>query len=143
LLDDPTDEVFAWLQSCEEGSIAFPVLEPELFLDKPYKVELSKNELTSLEVNTAEECRFFTIITIPDDPTKMTANLKAPIVINVKKRIARQCILQSSRYEIRTPIFSILQQRVVQNPNFSFKETSEEMDVSISLESLKTKEINL
>lgn len=31
LLDDPTDEIFAWLQSCEEPGIAFPLLEPELF----------------------------------------------------------------------------------------------------------------
>ena len=31
LLDDPNDEIFAWLQSCEVPQIAFPVLEPELF----------------------------------------------------------------------------------------------------------------
>ena len=32
LLDDPNDEIFAWLQSCEVPGIAFPILEPELFV---------------------------------------------------------------------------------------------------------------
>ena len=31
LLDDPNDDIFAWLQSCELPSVAFPVLEPEIF----------------------------------------------------------------------------------------------------------------
>ena len=30
LLDDPIDEIFAWLQSCEEPGIAFPLLEPRI-----------------------------------------------------------------------------------------------------------------
>ena len=44
LLDDPNDDIFAWLQSCDEPAIAFPVLEPELFSDA-YKVSLAKADL--------------------------------------------------------------------------------------------------
>lgn len=44
LLDDPTDEIFAWLQSCDEPSIAFPVLEPELFLES-FSMNLTKEIL--------------------------------------------------------------------------------------------------
>ena len=90
LLDDPNDEIFAWLQSCEEPAIAFPVLEPELFAES-YRITLAKSEIETLKLQNAEEKRMFCIITIPDDPTLMTANMKAPIVINPTLRLARQC----------------------------------------------------
>ncbi|HMN67615.1 MAG TPA: flagellar assembly protein FliW [Bdellovibrionales bacterium] len=120
LLDDPTDEIFAWLQSCEEPGIAFPLLEPELFTTG-YKVTLAKHDMEVLGLKSQEGVRYFTIITIPQDPTQMTANLKAPIVINVDKRLARQCVLQDNQLNIREPIFTRLQQRVVQHPNTPVK----------------------
>ena len=92
LLDDPNDEIFAWLQSCDEPSIAFPVLEPELF-EEGFSLKLSKADLQSLDETEAQKLRSFCIITIPEDPAKMTANLKAPIVVNVNKRIARQLLV--------------------------------------------------
>ena len=112
LLDDPTDEVFAWLQSCDDPDIAFPVLEPELFAQN-YKIDLSRHDLNALGLERVDQARCFTIVTIPQDPTQMTANLKAPILINIKERAARQCVLQDSQLAIREPIFSKLQQRVV------------------------------
>lgn len=120
LLDDPNDEIFAWLQSCEDAAIAFPVLEPELFR-QDYKLALNKHDLESLKAPSGEGLRCFCIITIPNDPTQMTANLKAPVVINVAGRVARQCVLQDNHLAIREPIFALLQQRVVQNPGATIK----------------------
>lgn len=132
LLDDPSDEIFAWLQSCESSHIAFPVLEPELFTEA-YKVTLTKSDLEALKLQSQEKARYFSIVTIPDDPTQMTANLKAPIVVNVNERVARQCVLQDNNLAIREPIFTKLQQRVVQNPSVSIKNQSAGMDVAIKL----------
>jgi flagellar assembly factor FliW len=73
------------------------------------------------------------VITIPQDPTQMTANLKAPIVINVAKRLARQCVLQDNQLNIREPIFTRLQQRVVQNPNISIKSQASASGVAVKL----------
>ena len=111
LLDDPNDEIFAWLQSCEMPEVAFPVLEPELFA-ADYKINISKTDMEALKLKSMERVRFFSIITIPEDATQMTANLKAPIVINVADRQARQCVLQDNDLAIREPIFSRLQQRM-------------------------------
>lgn len=132
LLDDPNDEIFAWLQSCDEPAIAFPVLEPELFSDN-YRINLAKNDLEALRMSSSQGARLFCIVTIPDDPTQMTANLKAPIVINIEARIARQCVLQDNNLAIREPIFVKLQQRVVQNPHQSIKAQSHGLDVAIRL----------
>ena len=136
LLDDPTDEIFAWLQSCEEPGIAFPILEPELFAST-YNVTLSKHDLDLLKLNSQLGVRYFAIITIPQDPTQMTANLKAPIVINVAQRIARQVVLQDNSLAIREPIFTKLQQRVVQNPAASIKSQAVDWGVAVRIQDRK------
>jgi flagellar assembly factor FliW len=136
LLDDPNDEIFAWLQSCEVAQIAFPVLEPELFAQN-YQVSLTKHDLESLSLPVVQgqgpRVRSFSIITIPEDPTQMTANLKAPIVINIEKRIARQIVLQDNNLAIREPIFQKLQTRVVANPQSSIKSQATDWGVAIRL----------
>lgn len=132
LLDDPNDDIFAWLQSCDEPAVAFPVLEPELFSDN-YKVTLAKTDLDALRLANLDGARQFCIITIPDDPTQMTANMKAPVVINVAMKMARQCVLQDNHLAIREPIFTKLQARVVQNPHQSIKAQSQGLDVAIRL----------
>ena len=132
LLDDPDDEIFAWLQSCENSDIAFPVLEPELF-SANYQVHLSKNDLESLSLDSLDGSRCFSIITIPEDPTRMTANLKAPIFVNVKAKIARQVVLQDNNLAIKEPIFTKLQQRVVQHPQTSIKSQALDWGVAVSL----------
>lgn len=138
VLDDPSDEIFAWLQSCESPHVAFPILEPELFA-QDYKANLTKNDLETLHVKSPEDkVRFFTIVTIPDDPTQMTANMKAPICVNISKKIARQCVLQDNHLAIRESIFTKLQQRVIQNPAISIKNQSTGIDVAVKLSSIKS-----
>jgi flagellar assembly factor FliW len=132
LLDDPNDDIFAWLQSCEEPGVAFPVLEPELFSEK-ISINLAKTDLDILRLTDSAQGRQFCIVTIPNDPTLMTANLKAPIVVNVQEKIARQCVLQDNTLAIREPIFKKLQQRVVSNPEKSIKQQSIGLDVAIKL----------
>lgn len=132
LLDDPNDDIFVWLQSCESPSVAFPVLEPQLFSDT-FKVTLTKSDLEALKITSQDKIKYFSIVTIPDDPTQMTANLKAPIVINGQERIARQCVLQDNNLAIREPIFTKLQQRVVANPDVAIKNQSSGVDAAIKI----------
>lgn len=140
LLDDPNDEIFAWLQSCEAPQIAFPVLEPELFAPH-YKASLTKSDSEALKLTGQDKARYFSIVTIPDDPTQMTANLKAPVVVNVVQKIARQCVLQDNNLAIREPIFTKLQQRVVQNPAVAIKNQSTGIDVATKLHIVKDAEL--
>ena len=121
---------------CEEPNIAFPVLEPELF-EEGFQLKLSKADLMALEESQVEQLRTFCIITIPDDPSKMTANLKAPIVVNVQARRARQCVLQDNKLEIREPIFNKLQQRVVQQTPNAIKSQVADWGVAVRLDSRK------
>jgi flagellar assembly factor FliW len=133
LLDDPNDDIFAWLQSCELSSVAFPILEPEIF-GQNYTSSLTKNEIETLKLQPNQVPMFMNIITIPDDPTQMTANLKAPIVINQTAKLARQCVLQDNSLAIREPIFIKLQSRVVQNPETSIKSLSKNLDIAVKID---------
>ncbi len=135
LLDDPNDDIFAWLQSCELPSIAFPILEPEIFGQIYTIASLTKSEAESLKLKPNQAPTYMNIITIPDDPTQMTANLKAPIVINQADRVARQCVLQDNHLAIREPIFVKLQSRVVQSPETSIKSLSKTLDFAVKIES--------
>ncbi len=134
LLDDPNDDIFAWLQSCELSSIAFPILEPEIF-GHNYHSKLTKSEIEFLKLKADQNPVFMNIITIPDDPTQMTANIKAPIVINQNEKIARQCVLQDNTYAIREPIFVKLQSRVVRQPETSIKSLSKTLDFAVKINS--------
>ncbi len=142
LLDDPNDEIFAWLQSCDEPSIAFPVLEPELFEDN-FSLKLTRSDLQILQAQEEKQLRSFCIITIPEDPARMTANLKAPVVVNIDKRIARQCVLQDNKLEIREPIFSKLQQRVVAHNPEAIKSHVSDWGVAVRLKEPRKPEAGL
>ena len=131
-LDDPNDEIFAWLQSCERPGVAFPVLEPEFFTTG-YKVNLTKSDLETLGMKAPGLTRIFTIVTIPGDVTQMTANLKAPTVINLNNRTGKQVVASENDYPIKQPIFLELQKRVVQNPQLQFKPASKGHDVAVRL----------
>jgi len=139
LLDDPNDEIFAWLQSCDEPSIAFPVLEPELF-EENFSLQMTKSDLQALSADEKTQLRSFCIITIPEDPSRMTANLKAPVVVNIATRTARQCVLQNNKLEIREPIFAKLQQRVVTHNPESIKSQVSDWGVAVRLKGPKTPE---
>lgn len=109
LVERVDDSLFLWLQALKKPSVAFPLLEPQIF-EKNYRVELMDEDRKILELKDLKNVKVFSIVTIPSDPTKMTANLKAPIVINLKMRLAKQVILHTQDYPIRQAIFADLQQ---------------------------------
>jgi flagellar assembly factor FliW len=42
----------------------------------------------------------------------MTANMKAPVVINAANRVGRQIVLRSNVYAINTPVFPAINENV-------------------------------
>jgi flagellar assembly factor FliW len=112
LIDPADDTLILWLQSLEDPTIAFPLLEPKIF--KPdYVARLSAAELRDLQLDNINQSAVFSILTIPEDATLMTANLKAPIVINLKAQLARQVVLQESEYTIKHMMFKELRTHLI------------------------------
>jgi flagellar assembly factor FliW len=110
IIVDPADEtLILWLQSVDAADVAFPILEPKLF-KSDYKVRLSANELRALKIDAAskKDTLVYCILTIPVDVAAMTANLKAPIVINTASQLARQVVLQENEYSDKFPMYKEL-----------------------------------
>ena len=112
-LIDPGDEtLILWLQSLQNPHISFPVLEPKIF--KPeYAVRLSANELRELKLENVNQSAVFSILTIPEDVTQMSANLKAPLVVNLKEQLGRQVVLQENEYGIKQDMFKELRAHLI------------------------------
>jgi flagellar assembly factor FliW len=85
---------YRWLQSVEEPKLAFLVSVPESFVGE-YAPEISNSEAESLGLKPETP-----------QPTLATANLAAPVIINLETRQAKQVILEDEAYTIRYPIFS-------------------------------------
>ena len=53
----------------------------------------------------------FVTLTVPSDLTKMTCNLKAPIILNTDTMKGIQLIADNEDYLVRYPIYYLLQSR--------------------------------
>ncbi len=101
LVQHRPDSPFYWLQSLESPALAFAVVNPLVF-DRSYELRLSTVEARLLRTDDPAQLQIWVVVTIPHGhPEAITANLKAPLVINLQNRLAAQVILDDPRYSLR------------------------------------------
>ena len=129
---DPGDKtLILWLQSVDDPATAFPVIEPKIF--KPdYIVKLLPAELISLELEDLSNASIYTVLTIPQTVTEMSANMKAPIVINNKSKLARQIVLQDSKLEVRYKMYNELKKYIVNYSSDDSKRTNATLSTPVT-----------
>ena len=104
LLENENSEPFKWLQSLSDPSLALPIVDP-VRIFPGYSDAAAEDDLASVQAESPSDVLTFVVAIIPKDPLESTVNLKAPVIINFKKMIGRQVILDSHR-EVRTRIIS-------------------------------------
>ncbi len=125
LLDHDKESPFKWLQSLDDGAIAFVLINPLLF--KPdYTVEVTEAEVSDLTIEAEEDAVISVIITMPSNPQNMTANLKAPLVFNLKNRKGKQVILNNPAYTTRHNIMEEVKKRAVTAEGDAVKQVVEQ-----------------
>lgn len=97
----------SWLQSVEEPGLAFPVINP-LVVKEDYNPVVEDELLKGLGEITEENIVILLLLTVPQDAIQMTANLKAPIIINADTRKGAQVVVENEEYEIKYKIYDIL-----------------------------------
>ncbi|MEA4962845.1 flagellar assembly protein FliW [Lutispora sp.] len=102
LNDDDTD--FTFLQSTEEEGLCFITLPPAMIVGD-YSFDISDETVEKLELKSPEDVLTLAILNIPEDFKKMTANLRAPIVINTKNKIGVQELLNDDNYSMKHQVF--------------------------------------
>jgi len=107
LLLDAERQPFYWLQSTDAEEVAFVLVNPFLFRPD-YEVNISNEELDEIGIRSPEKALIFSIVTIPQDGSPMTANLQGPLVINRDTRMGKQAILTDDRWKTKHDIMAEL-----------------------------------
>lgn len=105
ILEPNQSNLFRWLQSVEDPSLAFPIISVAS-LDYDYSVDLSDSVINSLGITNPESLLVMNITSIPqDNPRGTTINLLAPLIFNLDNQKAGQVVLSGSGYDISYPMF--------------------------------------
>lgn len=107
LIDSEFDP-FIWLQSIDDSSLAFLIVDPFL-ISSDYETEIDDETLKKINIVKPEDIIIMTIVTIPSDGGPITANFQGPLVINKNNRECMQVILSDSRWSTKVNIIDALQ----------------------------------
>lgn len=110
LVERPDHHPLVFLQSVQTAALCFPAL-PVLVVESEYQPLLSDSDLELLgftqQPRIGDDAVVLVLIAMHEqDPT---ANLLAPIVINLRTRAAAQCIDPDMRYSHRRQLLPILE----------------------------------
>ncbi len=112
---------FRWLQCVDDGQLAFAVINPFMILGN-YDIEISEETVGSLNIESISDVMVLAIVVVPEDPNKMTMNLKAPVIINTKNNSGMQVVLDTDMYSVRHYIVEELRRQEVNTGAGSNKE---------------------
>ncbi|MBE6094622.1 MAG: flagellar assembly protein FliW [Schwartzia succinivorans] len=105
LLPYESDSPYTFLQSVKSPELAFMMGVPFVFFPD-YEFQLEDEIAQKLGIKTPEDILIYTLITIPGGEIKnMTANLVAPIVISKRTFLAKQVVLEKSKYTTKHRLF--------------------------------------
>lgn len=95
---------FLWLQSINSPELVFVIMNP-FFAFPDYEIKIPKSVQEKLEIESEKDVVIYSILVVPEDMEKMTANLLGPIIINTRKNLGKQVILDDDRYSTKHYVF--------------------------------------
>ena len=99
----------SWFQSLDMAELALPVINPYT-VTAVYEPVVEDELLKPLgEFKDEELVTFLTITSPSEDPSKTTANFRAPILINPVNRKGIQVIVNNEDYPIKFSIYESVQ----------------------------------
>lgn len=90
LLVKTEDDFFYWLNSIDQPEIVFPLIGIRL-IDSKFPQQKGSE--------------VFGIVTLDQDPKKITVNLKAPIYINQDSKTGFQKLIENDKYSVNYNLF--------------------------------------
>jgi flagellar assembly factor FliW len=97
------EEPFFWLQSPDDPSVGFFVVNPFIVLPD-YHPDLPEEDARYLGLNESNDALVLSIVTVRGS-TGGTINLKGPIVINRRTLVGKQVVLNNAAdYSVQHPL---------------------------------------
>ena len=103
-LEDEQNVTMKWLQSVDNPKIGLLITDPKIYFPD-YQVEVIKEELEEINLEDGDLDAAIVILTFNKEDQYLSANLRAPIILNVTKKLGKQLILTESDYQTRQIIF--------------------------------------
>lgn len=97
----------SWLQSLDDPYLALPVISP-FIVKEDYNPEIEDELLKPIGNVNEENIVVLVSISVPPQIENITANLKAPFIINSDTRKGIQLIVEKPEYEIRYRFYDSL-----------------------------------
>ncbi len=91
------------LVSLDQPGLSLPVVHPEL-VAPGYQPRVSEEDAAALGLNSASELDWLVLLTIVNDPLKVTANLLGPVAFNKRTGVARQVVQSGAGYPVAQPV---------------------------------------
>lgn len=97
-----------WLQSLDEPAIMLPVVEAVRF-DLTYEIELTEAQTQSLQLEDPNQASVLLVVYRADPAApavikrqgpQINANLGAPVILNLEKRLGIQAVLANPHYQV-------------------------------------------
>ena len=105
-----SDTAIRWLQSMEDPYLALPVIEPFAVLDE-YNPVIEDEWLEVIDNPADEDIVVLLTMIVSSDVTRVTANMKAPIVINSRTCKGEQIIVENPDYEAKFNVYEAIQKK--------------------------------
>lgn len=98
------NEVFSILHSIEDMAVGLVVVSP-FHVMKYYEIDISEETVKALHIESSSDVVLINTVSLNSDISKITVNMRAPIVINIKSKLGEQLILNNEKYLIKQPLF--------------------------------------
>ena len=105
--EEGENNTISWLQSLDMQELALPVISP-LSVMADYNPIVEDEVLKPLGELTEENVIILLTLSVPADITKMSANLKAPLVINADTKKGCQIIAENPDYVVKYNIYDLV-----------------------------------
>lgn len=101
---------FCWLQSLEKPEISFIMMDVYNIVPD-YNPLVYDDDLESIGEIEGDNLLIYNIVVIPQIVSKMSVNLKAPVVINLTTKKGRQVIVKNDDYQIKYYFYEELKKK--------------------------------
>lgn len=91
LITREPESPFLWLQSLEEGDLALPVVQPEVFFPS-YSLQLSEQQLESTGLHHGREVEVLCVVKAREELADFTINLRGPLLFDADSRQGAQMV---------------------------------------------------
>lgn len=89
-----------WMQSVEDAAVAFCVLQPFAAGFDP-DMEIGGEDVADIGAAGSDEVEVYTLVVLDQDPAQIRTNLRAPILVGRRSRLAKQVVLADQQLPVR------------------------------------------